>query len=267
MSICCTSRPRLAPSVSRTAVSRCRVAALARSRLATLAQAMSRTMPATASCTPITAVTAAPPMLGARQSSYSFTPLPASSAYVWPSWRMTRSRSASARSSVTPGFSRTMRLEPAIAAHQAIDAVQRRLHHHGHPEVEVQVRFGAAEPFRADADDRERDAVQQNRPADDRRVAIEPATPELVADHRHRMTIRGRPLLVQERAAEKRARAEGREVVDRHELREHALRITVAQAHVQRGERVGDQILDAVRAALAQVGESWQGNVAVRRDR
>ena len=77
------------------------------------------------------------------------------------------------------------------------------------------------------------------------------------------MTIRGRPLLGQERAAESRARAESREVVDGHELREHALRITIAQAHVQRGERVGDQILDAVGAALAQVGKCWQGNVAV----
>ena len=80
VSICCTRRLRLAPSVRRTAVSRWRVAALASRRLATLAQAISSTTPATPSCTPITAVTAAPPMLGARHNSYSFTPLPASSA-------------------------------------------------------------------------------------------------------------------------------------------------------------------------------------------
>ena len=45
VSICLTTRPRLAPIAARTAISFCRAAPRARRRLATFAQAINRTNP------------------------------------------------------------------------------------------------------------------------------------------------------------------------------------------------------------------------------
>ena len=54
-------------------------------------------------------------------------------------------------------------LEPVnTACAETIAAGDRRLHHHRHPQVEIQIRLRAVEPVRCDADDGERAAVERD---------------------------------------------------------------------------------------------------------
>jgi hypothetical protein len=102
------------------------------------------------------------------------------------------------------------------------------------------------QPGRRDADHRARDAVERDRPADDRRVATEAPLPEGVAEHddaRHAAAL----LVGREAAAEHRRRAEHAQVVGRHRRAARALGRTVAGDVVRRV---------AVRGQLAGAGEA-----------
>ena len=125
-----------------------------------------------------------------------------------------------------------------------------RRHRDRQPQVGAEQRR-ALEAARRDANDRERVAVEENRLADDSRIRVVPALPQLVADHRHRAFPRRPIVSILERPAVRRARAEHGEVIAADDRAEHALRgVTPPKAHRRRLEPSG---IDAVerRRALA----------------
>ena len=102
-------------------------------------------------------------------------------------------------------------------------------------------------PVGGDADHGEGDRIQHNRPADDGRVAVEAAKPELVADDRDRVAAWHRAFLGTERPPLRWMDAKRLEVVARDHLAEDALRVAVVHPHVHGKHRVGDEILDTRR--------------------
>ncbi len=149
-----------------------------------------------------------------------------------------------------------------IARVQPIAGDDRRLHHHRHEEIEVQVRLGAAKPGWADADDGEGAAVERQRAAEDGRIAGESPLPEVVAEDDDRVRVWRAVFVRQERAAENRVDTERVEEVAADDLAEDAVRVA-AGAQVHRRQREGDEVLDARGAALPVVDEVGIGEAQV----
>ena len=63
------------------------------------------------------------------------------------------------------------------------------LHRHRDPELHCPADEGAIEAFRRNADDRVRHTIEHLRFADNRRIAMEPLFPHLIADHRYGMSV------------------------------------------------------------------------------
>ena len=212
MSSCRTRRPRLAPSASRTASSRCRAAARDSSRFATFAQAISSTAPTT------------PPSSSATDRICCRWPgerlVHAHDGDAWRSrpWRQLQARAEEignhrielgaglldggaglqAADAEDPAVARVLQQVRVLLA--GIPGARRahdRLHHHRHVERPRAADLRPGESGRRDADDREDVAVEADLAADDVRLAAETCLPELVADDRHRM--RARRLVVDAR--------------------------------------------------------------------
>ena len=136
-----------------------------------------------------------------------------------------------------------------------------RRHHRRYPDIGPEDCRHAFEPFRRDADDCKRHAIESDRLADHRGIAAEASLPEPVANHDHWMCA-GCSILV---GAKKPTRgwpdAEHVEVVASDELHEDAFR-TGARREIE-GLRIGvaGEVAERV-IACAQVGEirvgQWQ---------
>ena len=233
-----TSRPREAPSDSRTAISRWRMKPRAMRRFATLAQAMSSTRPTMHIRTrsgvekslrsgekPIAALTTSswPFMNCSREYADQFLAAGSviSSVRIW----VKRPWSGRAR-----GFDRVARLEPAEDLHPAGPAVVhpqprpfRRhggLHQDGHADLRRLRRIDAGKSRRRDADDRHRRVVDEDLLADHVRVARKAADPVVVAQHHDRMPLVDLVVFLRvEDAPQRRLDPQHREVVPGDELR------------------------------------------------
>ena len=120
------------------------------------------------------------------------------------------------------------------------------LHHDGREDVDAHADHGAVELRRRHANHGERLTVDENRRADDARIGGERASPERIADHRHRMPA-GRDVIGRhQRPPELRTDPERAEVIAGDELGDDELRVDAspeAGEHHPRGSEVDERLI------------------------
>ena len=238
---CLMIRPRAAPSAPRTAISRSRLAARASSRFATFAVAMSSRQPTAPSST--YRIRRTSPTTASWSGTASSVQC---SGAGYCRFRPAVTTSRFARSSAM----RHARLEPRDGRQVERPATLRLLHRQDAPDLHVAPRM--AEVGRHHADDGVRLRADRHRASDDRRVAVEAAHPERMAEH-GRLRRAWFVVAVLEDAAEQRPGAEHVEESIGH-LGTAPMRsggpsppVSVADAVVEDGNGVGGLVLRAPR--------------------
>ena len=144
---------------------------------------------------------------------------------------------------VSPQTRREAKLSRLLAT-EGIAAAKRAVHRQRHPGVPRHI-VKADKLRRHDADDRQRPAVGLEFAAEDRRIAVEEAGPRLVGQDRDWSAARRPAIIGHEAAAELEARAEGGEIVARHEPDRH---LTAVRGH--RAYRFGYDIVKEILPRL-----------------
>ena len=236
------TRQRVAPSDTRTEISRARLVARDSSRLATLAQAISSTnATAPISDRNIDADRAAV-LLFVERLDARLDVLVGVGILRLESLRDVDHLALRllARDAGRQVAERLQRARVALLFEQAVDLVER------HPHVRVERKL---EAFRHHADDRRRHVVDAHRPADHRRVAAVSIHPHLVADQRHRRS--AGPIVVRhEIASDHRPHAEHAKRVRRHVRAVVALGRLAFVAQVGERAAVGAEGVERLGALL-----------------
>src|SRR5207302_1182066 len=132
----------------------------------------------------------------------------------------------------------------------------------GGPEVRRQSAADAREALRRHADHSKRNAVHDDFAADDPRVSAELPPPRIVAQDQHRLAVRERRVLREERAAQRRGGAAHAKRVARHDIAEHGTALgACARALARealRRDRQCPQILEHATPAAPRWERAWK---------
>jgi len=137
--------------------------------------------------------------------------------------------------------------DPVIATlmQQVAALKQLLLHHHRYPERAGEAAVGAQESLLGDPDHGEMASIEHDLPAHDVSSSAEPALPQPVAQHGHRVRPFSTIFLRREATAEAQSDAQQREVVAGDDGAPDSL-VALARAEVEGSYRLGDQPLEDI---------------------